>query len=192
MKKLLSILTAVILAFALTACGSQKQNNANNSSDTPSKSDIVDESLLSIDITISASMFSEENPATDNLTQEQIDYGFKSAKINDDGSVTYTMSKKSFNNYKKELKSDTENALNALNKDYPCITSVDFNDNFSEVKISVDKSEYKKDMNFLCMLAAGFTATSYQAYTNETVLSNISVVDNLTGEVIDTATYPTK
>ncbi len=47
-------------------------------------------------------------------------------------------------------------------------------------------------MNFFCITVAGFSANIYQAYTNETVVSNISVIDKDTGEVIDSATYPTE
>lgn len=196
MKKLLAIgiMSAMILTF--TACSSQESEPVNNnttvSTTEPTKSDIVDEKLLTVDINVPASMFDEENPATDELTQEQIDNGFKSAKLNEDGSVTYTMSKSAFNDYKKEIKEQTENSLNTLNSEYPCIDSVEFNDNFSEIKINVNKDEYENGMNFFCITVAGFSANIYQAYTNETVVSNISVIDKDTGEVIDSATYPTE
>ncbi|MDE6863469.1 MAG: hypothetical protein K2J41_03700, partial [Eubacterium sp.] len=94
MKKILAIgiMSAMILTF--TACSSQEPEPLNNdttiSTTEPTKSDIVDEKLLTVDINVPASMFDEENPATDELTQEQIDNGFKSAKLNEDGSVTYT------------------------------------------------------------------------------------------------------
>lgn len=196
MKKLLAIgiMSAMILTF--TACSSQESEPINNeatiSTTEPTKSDIVDEKLLTVDINVPASMFDEENPATDELTQEQIDNGFKSAKLNEDGSVTYTMSKSAFNDYKKEVKEQTENSLNTLNSEYPCIDSVEFHDNFSEIKINVNKDEYENGMNFFCITVAGFSANIYQAYTNETVVSNISVIDKDTGEVIDSATYPTE
>lgn len=192
MKKLLAIgiMSAMILTF--TACSSQESEPVNNDTTGATKSDIVDEKLLTVDINVPASMFDEENPATDELTQEQIDYGFKSAKLNEDGSVTYTMSKSAFNNYKKDVKVQTENSLNTLNSEYPCIDSVEFNDDFSEIKINVNKDEYEDGMNFFCITVAGFSANFYQAYTNETVVSNISVIDKDTGEVIDSATYPTE
>lgn len=193
MKRILSILTAVAILLTLTACGSKNKNADNsNASTEPTKSNIVDENLLTVDITIPASMFSEENPATDKLTQKQIDYGFKSAKINDDGSVTYTMSKSAFNKYKKDLKANTESYLNSLNKDFPSVTSVEFNDDFSEIKINVNRTEYKNNMDFMCITAAGLNANFYQAYTNEKIITNISTIDDSTGEVIDSATYPTK
>ena len=194
MKKITTILIVGAMILTFNACSSQATNNANEdtsiSSTEPTKSDIVDEKLLTVDINVPASMFDEENPATDELTQEQKDYGFKSAKLNEDGSVTYTMSKNAFNDYKKEIHEQTANTLSTLNSDYPCIDSVEFNDNFSEIKINVDKSEYENGMNFFCITVAGFSANIYQAYTNETVASNISVIDKATGEVIDSATYP--
>lgn len=196
MKKILAIAIACAMMLSFAACTAS--NNDNETTDTsvsstePSKADIVDENLLTVDITIPASMFDEENPASEELSQEQIDNGFKSAKLNDDGSVTYTMSKSSFKTYKKELNEQTADTLSKLNTDYPCIDSVEFNDNFSEIKINVTKSEYENGMNFFCITVAGFSANIYQAYTNETVISNISVIDKDTGDVLDSATYPTE
>ncbi len=196
MKKLLAIITAATIIFTFTACSSQSKSNdsieTSSSSTESTKSDIIDENLLTVSITVPASMFDEENPATDELTQEQIDSGFKSAQLNDDGSVTYTMNKKAFINYKNELKEETANTLNTMNNDYPCIDSVDFNDDFSEIEINVIKDEYENGMNFFCIAVAGFTANFYQAYTNEVVKSNVSVVDKDTGDILDSATYPTE
>lgn len=194
MKKLLAIGIMCAMLLTFTACTSTADNSTTDdtsvSTTEPTKSDMVDENLLPVDITVPASMFSEENPATDELTQEQLDKGFKSATLNDDGSVTYTMSKSTFKDYKNELKEQTANNLNTLNNDYPCIDSVEFNDDFSEIKINVNKSEYENGMNFFCITVAGFSANIYQAYTNETVVSNISVIDKDTGDVLNSATYP--
>lgn len=196
MKKLLTIGIVCAMLLTFSACSSESKDTAGDNTPTasatePTKSDVVDENLLTVDITVPASMFNEESPATDQLSQEQIDKGFKSAKLNDDGSVTYTMSKKAFKEYKTDLKESSAATLNSLNSDYPCIESVEFNDNFSEIKINVVKSEYENGMNFFCITQAGFVANIYQAYTNETVMSNISVIDKDTGDVIDSATYPT-
>ncbi len=191
MKKVLSILIAVVIVLTLAACSAQKQNNTTeNKSTEPSKSDVVDENLLTVDITVPASMFDEGNPASAELSEEQKKQGFKTAKVNDDGSVTYTMSKSSFKKFKESTKQETADTLNSLNADYPCVTSTEFNDDFSEIKIYVNKSDYENGMNFLILLQAGMAANIYQSYTNETVLSNVSVIDKDTNETLDSATYP--
>ena len=191
MKKVLSILIAVVIVLTFAACSAQKQNNTTeNKSTEPSKSGVVDENLLTVDITVPASMFDEENPASAELSEEQKKQGFKTAKVNDDGSVTYTMSKSSFKKFKESTKQETADTLNSLNADYPCVTSTEFNDDFSEIKIYVNKSDYENGMNFLMLLQAGMAANIYQSYTNETVLSNVSVIDKDTNETLNSATYP--
>lgn len=194
MKKITAILIALAITIAFAACSNNTASNNENASEatesTETTAQIVDENLLTVDITVPASMFSEESPATDELSQEQKDKGFKSAKLNDDGSVTYTMDKSAFKDYKEELKKSSEDSLNSLSNDYPCISNVGYNDNLSEIKISVNRSEYENGMNFLCITQAGFIANIYQAYTNETIKSEIKVIDKDTDEVIESATYP--
>ena len=191
MKRVLAILLMAVMIVTFVACSAQKTDNIkDNNSTEPSKSDIVDEKLLTVDITIPASMFDEDNPATEELTEEQKEQGFKSAKLNDDGSVTYTMSKSAFKEFKETTKQATIETLDSLNQDYPCVVSTDYNDDFSEVKIYVNKSEYENGMNFMMLVQVGFSANIYQTYTNETVLSNVSVIDKDTNETLNSATYP--
>lgn len=191
MKKVLAVLLAAIMILTFAACSSQKQNDTtDNSSTGSSKSDVVDENLLTVDITVPASMFDEENPASAELSEEQKEQGFKSAKLNDDGSVTYSMSKSSFKKFKETSRQAVIETLDSLHSDFPCVVSTDFNDDFSEIKIYVNKSEYENGMNFLMLLQVGFAANIYQTYTNETVLSNVYVIDKDTNETLNTATYP--
>ena len=191
MKKVLAILIMAVMIVTFVACSAQKPNDTtDNGSTEPSKSDVVDENLLTVDITVPASMFDEENPASEELSEEQKEQGFKSAKLNDDGSVTYTMSKSSFKKFKETSKQAVVETLDSLNSDFPCVVSTDFNDDFSEIKIYVDKSEYENGMNFLMLLQVGFAANIYQTYTNETVLSNVYVIDKDTNETLNSATYP--
>lgn len=194
-KKLISILLMLLLLISFAACSNNTVNQNTDSETSVSEKDtttnkIVDENLLTVDITVPASMFDDENPASDELSDDLKEKGFKSAKLNDDGSVTYTMSKSAFSEYKKELKASTEETLNNLSNDYSCIKKVEFNGDFSEININVVKSEYESGMNFLCITQAGFSANIYQAYTNETLKSDIKVIDQDTNEIIDSATYP--
>lgn len=194
MKKALLLLLAVIFILSFTACSSTKeaeQSKVTEGSSAEATTPVVDENLLTVDINVPASWFDEENPATDVLTQEQKDNGFKSAKVNDDGSVTYTIGKSDFNKYKEELKSSTVDTLKSISTEYPCIKSVEFTDNFSEITLKVNKSEYENGLNSLSIPVAGFSANMYQTYTNEPVKSEIKVVDMDTNETIEEATYPT-
>ena len=100
------------------------------------------------------------------------------------------MRKSAFNDFKETTKQATIETLDTLKNDFPCVVSTEHNDNFSEIKIFVNRSEYENGMNFMMLLQVGFAANIYQTYTNETVLSNVSVIDKDTNEVLNSATYP--
>lgn len=193
MKKFVSILISIIFILSLAACSSNSSDKitetANGTTETTNK-DIVDENLLNVDITVPASMFTEENPASAELTQEQKDKGFKSAVINEDGSVTYTMSKKAFKAYKSELLQSTQEQLNALPNDYTSIKTVEANDDLSQITLKVNKQEYENSMDYFCIYQAGVLCNICQAYTGETIQTVIDVVDQNSGETLNTATYP--
>lgn len=199
MKKLLAILLCAVIAFGLFGCSNKSNDDKNTSNEAQteetSKSYEVDESLIDVEITIPASLFSKEDPATDELTQEQKDLGFKSAKLNEDGSVTYKMSKKAYKEYLETMKTQTQENLNSLSEDYNSIKSVECNDDFSEITIKVEKSAYEQGMDFLAIPVAGIAGNMYQAiagYDEEKMSSTVKIVDQDTGEELNSGTYPTE
>ncbi len=194
MKKVLLFVLAAIMILSFSACSSKEtsQNNTPEESSTESTTPVVDENLLTVDINIPATWFDEDNPATDELTQEQKDNGFKSAKLNDDGSVTYTIGKSDFKKYKEQLQASTADSLNNISADYPCVKSIEFADDFSEITLKVNRAEYEDGLNSFVIPVAGFSANMYQTYTNEPVKSDVKVVDIDTNETIESGTYPTE
>lgn len=193
MKRLLSVLLTLIIAGSFVACSSQNSNDTGNTETSETTTQMVDESLINVEFTAPASFFSDDNPATDELTQEQKDKGIKSAKINDDGSVTYTMSKKDFKTFKEETKKSIEDSLSNIPSDYTCVKSVDYNDDFSKITLNVNRSEYSDGMNFFAVYSAGLYDQMYQAYTGtpqDKLSVTVTVVDE-NGNEIETGTYPT-
>lgn len=194
MKKLICILLSLIIASSLAACSSRSADAENStSSTTAATTQMVDENLLTVEFTAPASFFDEESPATDLLTQEQKDKGFKSAKVNEDGSVTYTMSKKAFKTFTEETKKAVEENLNSLSTDFPCVKSVEYNADFSNIKLNVNKAEYEDGLNFFAIYSAGLQGQMYQAYTGtpQDELNVVVTVVDENGNTIESATYPT-
>ena len=112
---------------------------------------------------------------------------------NEDGSVTYTMSKKAFKTFTEETKKAVEESLNSLSTDFPCVKSVEYNDDFSSIKLKVNKAEYEDGLNFFVVYSAGLQGQMYQAYTGtpQDKLNVVVTVVDENGNTIESATYPT-
>lgn len=192
LKAILIILCGVLVWLAaITALSAvvSKVDSAINRNGT----DVVDEKLLTVDIVIPAVCFSEAKPATAELTQEQKDMGFKSAKVNEDGSVTYTVSKKLYKTIKEETAKSTEEQLSVIPDIAPSVKSVEYNEDFSEIILKVDKAAYENTLDSLSVFQAGMLETVYQAYTGisaDKMKTVVKVIDEATGEVISAAEYP--
>lgn len=193
MKKFIVLLLSVIMLLCFASCSSGEPNtkeNSTSSSEATTANEIVDENLLTVEITIPASMFDEDNQPSNELSEEQKEQGFKSAKVNEDGSVTYTMSKAAFKEYKENLKASVEDTFNNLGSEYSFIQKVDYDSNFSVVKLYVDEATYSQGFNFMSVMAVGYSANMYQAYTNEEISCTVEVYNNANGELIESANYP--
>lgn len=193
MKKFIVLLLSVIMLLCFASCSSSEPNtkeNSTSSSEATTANEIVDENLLTVEITIPASMFDEDNQPSNELSEEQKEQGFKSAKVNEDGSVTYTMSKAAFKEYKENLKASVEDTFNNLGSEYSFIQKVDYDSNFSVVKLYVDEATYSQGFNFMSVMAVGYSANMYQAYTNEEISCTVEVYNNANGELIESANYP--
>lgn len=193
MKKIIVLLLtfAILLCFASCSSGeTTEKEETSATSATTTTTEIVDENLLTVEITVPASMFDEDNQPSNELSEEQKEQGFKSAQVNEDGSVTYTMSKAAFKDYKENLKATVEDTFNNLGSEYSFIQKVDYDSNFSVVKLYVDEATYSQGFNFMCVMAVGYSANMYQAYTNEEISCTVEVYNNADGELIESATYP--
>lgn len=193
MKKIIVLLLTVAILLCFASCSSgetTEKEETSATSATTATTEIVDENLLTVEITVPASMFDEDNQPSNELSEEQKEQGFKSAQVNEDGSVTYTMSKAAFKDYKENLKVSVEDNFNNLGSEYSFIQKVDYDSNFSVVKLYVDEATYSQGFNFMCVMAVGYSANMYQAYTNEEISCTVEVYNNANGELIESATYP--
>ena len=101
-KKILTLVLALAMSLSLCACGGKSGGEAPAESEEPDAvaspdgesegSGIqVDEGLLSVEITIPASFFEEKTE--DEIKADAEENGFTGCTVNEDGSVTYKMSK---------------------------------------------------------------------------------------------------
>jgi len=111
----------------------------------------VDKGLLTVELVMPAEyMEGVTQEALDASTQEN---GFISATLNEDGSVTYVMTKDTHSKFMEEFKTQLATALNEMvgSTDYPNITSIETNDDYTEFNVTTTSTELSMNESFSVM-----------------------------------------
>lgn len=201
-RKFAMLILALSLAVSGTACGSDSKEKSSESKKTEETSkeseeatdDLetlgnvdVDEGIFNVELTIPADYIGEQTQEDlDKLAQE---HDFKSIVLNADGSATYTMTKKQHKDFLEEYRTQINISLNEMigSEEYPNITKIDANDNFTEFTVTTSSTEL--DMyESLSTMAFYLYGGMYSAFSGETI-DNVSVtfINADSGEVISTA-----
>lgn len=166
------------------------ENNVESNSENTSIE--VDENLLTVDVTLPASFFegSNEEEIISNAKKE----GYISAKVNDNGSVTYTMTRAKRNEMLKGMEeSINESIQEMLQGDEKVESFIDIkhNNNFSEFDIYVDPDKYTDWDSFYSLTFYMFGAfyQNIDGVSPEDIDIIVRFIDNNTKEVIDTGSY---
>lgn len=109
MKRFLSIFLMAILIFTLSACGGGGDEKENEGSVA------VDEGLLKVEITLPADFFDGETDVDIKAAADE--QGFSKCVVNENGSVTYTMTKAKRNEILKEMEASFEESADELIND---------------------------------------------------------------------------
>jgi hypothetical protein len=185
MKKIVILLASSLV---LTGCAQGASDPVATESDVPDQIQ-VDESLLTVEITVPASFLSMGG---EEFTQAKVDEavateGYLSGKLNKDGSVVYTMSKLKHNELIQEAKDGFDESIKESLVDYPNVTAVTRNEDFTEIRIETTEND-----PMLGFLGLGF---SFQAYffhilNGSEFKLDVITVDSQTGEELDRTKYP--
>ncbi|MBQ5321347.1 MAG: hypothetical protein J6K88_04765 [Oscillospiraceae bacterium] len=138
-------------------------------------------------------MSTEEKPFDYTLTQEQKEKGFIDIKKNDDGSATYVIEKKDYENFISEFKAITRQTLDELvsKNTYSSIKSITYNDDFSKIVITADEKSFENSLDSFAILSCGLSSCMYQMFdVDASGKCIISVKDSTSGEIFKTAEYP--
>ena len=211
MKK--KILLSLVLAFMLTACGSDSSSAPAESKaevamqestettpketespdlDSPVSSldavgDIeVDKGIFDVEINIPAEYMGE-------TTQEELDETAKAAGykavLNDDGSATFTMSKTQHKKMMAEISESLKASLEEMieSEDYPNFTDIRANEDFTNFTITTKSTELNLSESF-STIAFYMYGGIYNIY-NGTAIDNIHVdfVNADSGEIISSS-----
>ena len=172
MNKLIALLLVFALTFSLCACGSSEKSEpatapaiadatppATLEGEESAIEDIgkveVEQKLLSVEITVPADFVGE-------TTQADLDANvsagkFLSAKLNDDGSVTYKMTKGQHKEVMEGIKQSIEEALvEMIASDDYSFTKIEPNADFTKFKVTTTSSELN--------LAESFSVLAFYMY----------------------------
>ncbi|WP_163857920.1 hypothetical protein [Paenibacillus elgii] len=194
----------VVAAIVFSGCG-----NAAPKEDTPKqaaqektaenkeaekKSIEVQENLLSVEITIPASLVGKN---IDNAVENAKKKGVSDVKKNDDGSLTYKMSKRKHKEMLDEMKAEIVKQVDEV-KDgttFKSVKNVEYNNDLTEFTITVDEKAFSKSMDGMAGMGLGLTSRFYQIMSGVKPGEDKTVIqykDSDSGKVIKTVTYPAK
>ena len=146
----------------------------------------VDKTLFDVTINVPADFIGETTQ--EELDQAASEYGYK-VVLNDDGSATYTMTKDQHRKMLEDLTTSTNETLQEMvgSEDYPNITEIKANDDFTEFTVTTKNTELDMAESF-SVLVFYMSGGLYGIFSGETP-ENISVtfINADTGEVITTA-----
>lgn len=151
----------------------------------------VDEGLFNVEVTIPSTFFEGEDP-------EQVAANVDNAEeatVNDDGSITYKMSKSQHEEMMEEVGASVEEATTTITEsgDYPSIQAIETSDNYDHFTVQVDREAYENSFDGFATMTLGVVGSLYQLFNGEDPDSYeviIEMEDAESGEVFNTITYP--
>ena len=185
MKKWFIAFSATVLL--LTACGGaqEKQN--------PSDSLKVNKGGVNVDVTIPVSFFM--NSTQEEIIAEAKRNGITETVVNEDGLITYTMSKSKYKEMMEELKNSIASTVDeiVLSGEYTSIKEISYNEDFTEFDVKVDRQQFKDGFDSFAVFGLVIVSTYYSAFdgkSGEDLQIIFNMIDEATGEIYDTAIYP--
>lgn len=196
MKKVLFLVLLSFLMISLAACGSdstqQEEASAETENEESKKEDEsveVDKNLLSVEVNIPSSMIESSEETIANAEEQGLE-----VTENEDGSLTYKMSKSKHKEMMDEIKTQLNQTTEEITSsgDYPSVQNVIANDDFSEFTMVVDQEKYENSMDGFAAITLGFSGMFYQLYdgVSEDDYNIVIYVENENGEVFNTINYP--
>lgn len=195
MKKSLIIILTIVLMFCLCSCGGttaatpeKPSGSVSEQSPAQEQSVEVDEGLFEVSVTVPAE-FLDANKTQADYDAAAAEAGYKSATLNEDGSVTYVMTKKQHRELLVQMAETIDSALTEMvgSNDYPNFVSISHNDNFTEFTV-VSKSTSLDFNESFSVLAFYMYSGMYNAFAGEEIENcHIDFVNEASGQVFDSA-----
>lgn len=171
------------------AAGSENKEGEKNSEGGVN----VDKGLFNVEVTLPAELF--EGGDTETVVANAKQQGIDEATLNEDGSVTYKMSKSKHEELMAELAKSVEEAKTDIveSGDFPSIKEVKTNKDYDKFTISVDREAFENSMDGFATMSIGMVGSYYQAFNGIDAADmkvELELEDAATGEVFNTIVYP--
>lgn len=153
----------------------------------------VDKGLFNVEVTLPASFFEGEDMESVAANAEA--EGVGEATVNEDGSVTYKMSKSKHTEMMDEMAKSVEESKKEIvdSGDFPSVQAIENNKDYSKFTVSVDREAFENSLDGFVTMSIGLVGCYYQAFDGtdpEDLHVEIDLKDAATGEVYNTIVYP--
>lgn len=202
MKKLTSLMMAAALAVSITACGATANTNATVSSATDKSTATAEAGNETVTIIYPEYMIpgvmsdgtdEERMKAAKEFCKVLLDKeGVLEAKPSADGSVIATMTREAHKKSLDDLKASIDETFDDYfdDGDESDFSDYTYNDDMTVFTVNMDADDYESPYTTEAMLF-GISAEGYQTLNGvETPRITINYLDEKTGDVLGTLTYP--
>lgn len=177
MKKIFKVLLVLFTIGFIVACGDSSSDH--------------------VEVTLPVTIVGEgiEIDMLEAVEAEVEEMGVEEVKLNDDGSVTFKMTKSAHKEWLDELTVEIENSLEEMveSDDFVSIKNITANDDYSEFTIEVDQDAFENSFDGFAAFGIGMSSSFYQLLDGkdpENYSVKIEIVDEVSGDVIDTTVLP--
>ena len=178
MRKIITFLLLCVLLLTMCSC-----KNANDGEEiiTVNYNAKIEESLFRI-------------PFKYELSESMIEKGFLSIEKKGDGLAVYTIKRKDYEKFISQFAASKKEILDECSTDFaPYVKSVSYNDNLTEIVISVSKTDYENvsfSNGYLkiqnCIIGCSNNVGMYHSFsTGDFVECEIKVIDSATGDILN-------
>ncbi|EHQ89394.1 hypothetical protein [Desulfosporosinus youngiae] len=188
MKKILIFVLTIFIASSLLGC-----SKTNSAAGQPEEKQVVEKELFDVKVNLPASLFKGKDFET--IRKEALDKGVHDVVQNSDGTITYVMSKTQH----REMMDDLAKSINDITTEFlaaeenkTIFKQIEFNKDYTEINVKVDPAQFT-EWSQIGLIGFTFSGLMYQSFNGVepgkiTIKTNI--IDNSTGSVIKTSTYP--
>lgn len=174
LKKTIKMLLILFVMGFVVACGSSSSNH--------------------VEVTLPVS-FVGEGIDIEMLEADAEEMGIEDVKLNDDGSVTYKMTKSAHEEWLSEITTEIETSLTEMveSGDFVSIKDITANNDYTEFTITVDQAAFENSFDGFAVFGIGISSSFYQLLDGkdpENYNVTINIVDEESGDVIDTTVFP--
>ncbi len=185
-KKTVSLLLIMSMSIILISCGSTTEAPESTTQATDTLK--AEENLLSVELTIPASLVDDDAATLDEETKAA---GVSEITQNEDGSVTMKMSKIAHQKMLDEFKGSIDESLTEILNDketYPSLTEITYNEDLTEFTVKVDPATYGEfeALSAIGLYIAGNVYQALNAVPENQIKTIVNFVNKDTGEIIET------